>query len=137
MLPVSSSQIARCLPLRYPWSPCFVSPLKLSSLLRNARKELQTLNRFLQTTMYVCQSASFSSSLVLVQFESVERGDPIVATSEIGVYNHLNFKSISFVDTDPDSDGNYHKNNCLSCSLSCRFEPRFQSVLRQTSASSS
>lgn len=37
----------------------------------------------------------------------MERGDPIIATSEIGVYNLLNFKSINFVDTDPDFDGNH------------------------------
>jgi hypothetical protein len=41
------------------------------------------------------------------QLESVERSDPLIATSEIGVYNLLNFESIYFVNTDPDFDGNH------------------------------
>jgi hypothetical protein len=47
-----------------------------------------------------------SFKLMAIRFESIERGDPILATSGIGVCNLLNFKSINFVDTDPDFDGN-------------------------------
>ena len=41
----------------------------------------------------------------------------MVATSGIGVCNLLNFKSINFVDSDPDFDGNHRKDNCPFLSL--------------------
>ncbi|KUJ09569.1 uncharacterized protein LY89DRAFT_724016 [Mollisia scopiformis] len=52
-------------------------------------------------------TSSTESFTVNYNFESVERGDPIIATTEIAEYNLLNFKSINFVDTDTDFDGNH------------------------------
>nr|POE88335.1 hypothetical protein CFP56_11564 [Quercus suber] len=40
-------------------------------------------------------------------FETVERIDPLIATTQIGVYNLLNFIDINAVETDPDLDGNH------------------------------
>jgi hypothetical protein len=47
-----------------------------------------------------------SLKIMEIHFESIERGDPILAISGIEVCNLLSFRSINFVDTDPDFDGN-------------------------------